>query len=285
MLFDDEDEEQESKTGRIANGMADSLLRGLGIQGAAVSALKNVLLKIGEENKKKSTKYREAVFEAFDFSPPLDSKVRKLRSAGQTFDWNMKEIKQEGFNLNNPAYLAGGQIISSTTNIPVDRAVSDINALRQIFSNNTENWQKVALALGWSTWDVGLPYYGVKKEPIDTPQTRLKNKVDLMKKETNTKEQKQMLLDLGLSRQEIINLKYENKRVQKIIELQKSGGIKKIKTPESESKRQFDSIKDENKPDQVKTLLGFGLTKAEIRKLKYEKDRVEKILELMKNKK
>jgi len=285
MLFDDEDEEQESKTGRIANGMADSLLRGLGIQGAAVSALKNVLLKIGEENKKKSTKYREAVFEAFDFSPPLDSKVRKLRSAGQTFDWNMKEIKQEGFNLNNPAYLAGGQIISSTTNIPVDRAVSDINALRQIFSNNTENWQKVALALGWSTWDVGLPYYGVKKEPIDTPQTRLKNKVDLMKKETNTKEQKQMLLDLGLSRQEIINLKYENKRVQKIIELQKSGGVKKIKTPESELKRQFDSIKDENKPDQVKTLLGFGLTKAEIRKLKYEKDRVEKILELMKNKK
>ena len=285
MLFDDEDEEQESKTGRIANGMADSLLRGLGIQGAAVSALKNVLLKIGEENKKKSTKYREAVFEAFDFSPPLDSKVRKLRSAGQTFDWNMKEIKQEGFNLNNPAYLAGGQIISSTTNIPVDRAVSDINALRQIFSNNTENWQKVALALGWSTWDVGLPYYGVKKEPIDTPQTRLKNKVDLMKKETNTKEQKQMLLDLGLSRQEIINLKYEDKRVQKILELQKSGGVKKVKTPESELKRQFDSIKDENKPDQVKTLLGFGLTKAEIRKLKYEKDRVEKILELMKNKK
>ena len=265
--------------------MADSLLRGLGIQGAAVSALKNVLLKIGEESKKKSTKYREAVFEAFDFSPPLDSKVRKLRSAGQTFDWNMKEMKQEGFNLNNPAYLAGAQIISSTTNIPVDRAVSDINALRQIFSNNTENWQKVALALGWSTWDVGLPYYGVKKEPIDTPQTRLKNKVDLMKKETNTKEQKQMLLDLGLSRQEIINLKYENKRVLKIIELQKSGGVKKIKTPESELKRQFDSIKDENKPDQVKTLLGFGLTKAEIRKLKYEKDRVEKILELMKNKK
>jgi hypothetical protein len=38
-----------------------------------------------------------------------------------------------------------------------------------------------------------------------------------MKKETNTKEQKQMLLDLGLSRQEIINLKYEDKRVQKIL--------------------------------------------------------------------
>jgi hypothetical protein len=292
-MFDDEDEETEEakqkkldqKTARIANGMMDSLLRGLGIQGAAVSTIKNVLLKIGEESQKKNTKYREAVFEAFDFSPPLDSKVRRLRAAGRSYDWNMKEVKEEGFNLNNPAYLANAQIISATTNIPIDRVFSDINALRQIFSDNTEGWQKVALALGWSTWDVNLPYYGVKKEPIDTPQTRLKNKVDLMKKETNTKEQKQMLLDLGLSRQEIINLKYEDKRVQKILELQKSGGVKKVKTPESELKRQFDSIKDENKPDQVKTLLGFGLTKAQIRELKYEKDRVEKILELMKKKK
>jgi glycine cleavage system pyridoxal-binding protein P len=114
---------------------------------------------------------------------------------------------------------------------------------------------------------------------------KIKETVTTMKKETNTKEQKQMLLDLGLSRQEIINLKYEDKRVQKILELQKSGGVKKVKTPESELKRQFDSIKDENKPDQVKTLLGFGLTKAQVRELKYEKDRVEKILELMKNKK
>ena len=293
LMFDDEDEETEEakqnkldqKTARIANGMADSLLRGLGIQGAAVSAIKNVLLKIGEESQKKSTKYREAVFEAFDFSPPIDAKVRKLRSAGKSFDWNMDEMKKEGFSLNNPAYLAGGQIISSGTNIPLDRVFSDINAIRQIFNKNTEGWQKVALALGWSTWDVNLPYYGVNNEPIDTPKTKLENKVNTMKKETNTKEQKQMLLDLGLSRQEIINLKYEDKRVQKILELQKSGGVKKVKTPESELKRQFDSIKDENKPDQVKTLLGFGLTKAQIRELRYEKDRVEKILELMKNKK
>ena len=293
LMFDDEDEETEEakqnkldqKTARIANGMADSLLRGLGIQGAAVSAIKNVLLKISEESQKKSTKYREAVFEAFDFSPPIDAKVRKLRSAGKSFDWNMDEMKKEGFSLNNPAYLAGGQIISSGTNIPLDRVFSDINAIRQIFNKNTEGWQKVALALGWSTWDVNLPYYGVNNEPIDTPKTKLENKVNTMKKETNTKEQKQMLLDLGLSRQEIINLKYEDKRVQKILELQKSGGVKKVKTPESELKRQFDSIKDENKPDQVKTLLGFGLTKAQIRELRYEKDRVEKILELMKNKK
>jgi len=41
------------------------------------------------------------------------------------------------------------------------------------------------------------------------------------------------------------------------------------------------AIKAENKPDQVKTLTKFGLTKKEIRGLRYEKNRVEKILELM----
>ena len=44
LAFDEEEEEKEDKTGRIANGMADSLLRGLGIQGAAVAAIKDALL-------------------------------------------------------------------------------------------------------------------------------------------------------------------------------------------------------------------------------------------------
>ena len=41
-----------------------------------------------------------------------------------------------------------------------------------------------------------------------------------MKKDTSTKEQKQTLLDLGLTKQEIKKLKYEEERVKKIIALQ-----------------------------------------------------------------
>jgi tRNA A37 N6-isopentenylltransferase MiaA len=114
-----------------------------------------------------------------------------------------------------------------------------------------------------------------------------------------------MLLDLGLTKKEIKALGKEQARVEKIIELQNAEAKPKeevkvkeeIKeetkpTPEIKAKpktesverrlrRQFDSIKDENKPDQVKTLLKFGLTKKEIRELQYEKNRVNKILELM----
>jgi len=42
-----------------------------------------------------------------------------------------------------------------------------------------------------------------------------------MKKETSIKEQKEILLELGLTKQEIKALKYENERIKKIIELQK----------------------------------------------------------------
>ena len=48
----------------------------------------------------------------------------------------------------------------------------------------------------------------------------LREKVDVMKKETSTKDQKQMLLDLGLTKEQIKKLQYEEARVKKIIELQ-----------------------------------------------------------------
>ncbi len=217
---EEEDDEKQDKTGRIANGMADSLLRGLGIQGAAVSALKNSLLTIANENDKKSPKFVKAVYDLFDFSPPIDSKFRKLRSGANTITWERENIKNKGFSLNNPAYLAGAQIISGLTNIPMDRAIQKINNIRAITSNSSQNWQKVAMALGWSTWDVGLPYYGVDDKVEMTPEMILKEKVTTMKKETNTKQQKETLLKLGLTKQEIKALKYEEARVKKIIELQ-----------------------------------------------------------------
>jgi len=131
-------------------------------------------------------------------------------------------IKEKGFSLDNPAYLAGAQVISGLTNLPLDRAIQKINNIRGIMSEQSQNWQKVALALGWSTWDVGLGYYGGfdKPEPL-TEEQQYDLDVSNMKKETTSKQQKQMLLDLGVTREELKKLKYEEDRVKKIIELQK----------------------------------------------------------------
>ena len=196
-------------------------------------------------------------------------------------------MKEKGFSLDNPAYLAGAQIISAVTNIPLDRVIKKVNNLRGMVSNQTETWQKVALGLGWGTYDVGLPYYGGWDKPVDpTPEQIEAKKISDLKKETKKDEQVKMLEDFGLDKKEIKELPKEEDRVKKIIELKEKPKPKKTKSESAEEKlrRQYDSIKAENKPEQVKSLLGFGLTKKQVRALKYEKDRVEKILELMKNK-
>ena len=219
---DEEDEKKEDKAGKIANGMADSLLSGLGIQGKAALALKNSLITLAQENNKKSPKFVKAVYDLFDFSPPLDSKFRKLRTAANTFTWDRQLMKEKGFSLDNPAYLAGAQVVSGLTNIPLDRAIQKLNNIRAIMSERSEKWQKVALALGWSTWDVGLGYYG-GFDPVKplTPEQQYDLDVSNMKKETTAAQQKQTLLDLGLTRAEIKKLRYEEDRVKKIIALQK----------------------------------------------------------------
>jgi len=171
MAFDDDDTEDEAakkakaKSVRIANGMTDSLLRGLGIGGVAVATIKNIAVKLYDESEKKSPKYEDAALELLSFSPPIDSKVTKFRSALRTMSWNSEEIKEKGFSLDNPAYLAGGQVVSAFTNIPLDRVVRKYDNLSAAFKKDTETWQSIALIAGWSKWEVGIkPTYQKKNK-------------------------------------------------------------------------------------------------------------------------
>ena len=227
---DDDDDEEKSaakkkqddkKIARVANGMIDSQLKGLGIAGMGMVAAKNSLMKIYEESGKKRSEYEKAAIEALSFSPAISSKYRKIVGGLKSFSWNMKEIKEKGFSLDNPAYLAGAQIITATTNIPIDRVIKKANNIRGIMSEQSQMWQKVSMALGWSSYDIGLPYYGGWDKPVEpTPAERKKQEIDVMKKDTSTADQTQMLLDLGLDKKQIKALRYEDARVKKIIELQ-----------------------------------------------------------------
>jgi len=226
LLFegDESDEKEQTKRNkrieRTLNGMIDSQLRGLGIYGAVSVTLKNTLMEIAKQADSKSPDYAEAIDDLFSISPPLQSKLRKLKSAANTFSWNAEEMKKQGIDIDNPAYLAVAQVISAVSNIPIDEAVVKLNAIRNILSDGTEKWQKVALALGWGTWDVGLPYYGVQDQVVVTPEMEAEIKVENMMKETTKPQQVETLLKLGLTKKEIKALKYEKDRVNKIIELQ-----------------------------------------------------------------
>jgi hypothetical protein len=120
-----------------------------------------------------------------DFSPVLDSKVRKLKSAFKSFSWNMKEMKRRGWSLENPAYLAVSQIIAAFTNVPLDRVMRKYQNISTAIDEETKTWQRVALAMGWDTWSLGLPYWGlqstIKKEEKEDAKLKADFKADIRK--------------------------------------------------------------------------------------------------------
>ena len=152
MAFGDEEADEEKlnkKYTGIVNGMADSLLRGIGFHGAAISTLKNVIMKLAS-----GAKAQDAAIEMLDISPPVSSKIGKLKSAGRTWDWNKKEIMEKGWSLDNPAWLASGQVVSAATNIPLDRGIRKLQNLKDASDAENEEWMRVANALGWQKWEL-----------------------------------------------------------------------------------------------------------------------------------
>ena len=153
--FEDE-EEVDKKTIGIVNGMADSLLRGMGIGGAVFSVVKNTAVKIYDKSKKKNPKYEDAALELLKISPPISSKIGKIRSAARSFSWNKKEMMTKGFSLDNPSYLAGGNIVSAFTNIPLDRVIKKLDHLKSASDSELETYKRMALVAGWGEWELGI---------------------------------------------------------------------------------------------------------------------------------
>ena len=176
-LFDDEEEEKESdKYIKGANSMLDSFLRGIGFAGAAVSVGKNIALKIAEQSEKKNPKYEDAALKLLDISPPISSKVSKLRSAGRIFSWNKKDIREKGLSYDNPANEAIGKIISATTNIPVDRAIQKADNIQNALAEDTDTWQRIALLAGWKDWELGMQETKKKKRKGSKRSTKRSSK-------------------------------------------------------------------------------------------------------------
>lgn len=168
MAFDEEgnEEKEEMKQTRIVNSMLDSLLRGSGIYGAALATVKNAILEFIEQ-KEKGTRadYNEVVIEALQVSPPLGSKARKLSSAGKTYKWNSEAMQEMSlFDYDNPVWLAAGNVVEATTNIPMARAIRKMDNIREAMNKDNTNLQRLFLLNGWSTWDLNVGERVVRNE-------------------------------------------------------------------------------------------------------------------------
>ena len=179
--FDDEEPEDEKKKEKyfdIANGMSDSLLRGTGLAGGVLSVTKNAIIRIVEESEKDRPKFEKVGADLIKIAPPVSSKLSKINQAARSYQWDKEEMKEKGWSLDNPAYLAAANVISATTNIPVDRGIKKINNVVGATDSDLETWERLALLGGWQDWEIGVD----KENETNKPQPRKVKKKKIKKK-------------------------------------------------------------------------------------------------------
>ena len=175
---DDEDEEKfqkviDTKQERILNSMVDSILRGSGLAGAVISTLKNTINEYYRQEKKGSfmADHTYTLLQLANVSPPIGSKLRKVYGAIQTKNFDKDVISARGVALDSPGYEIIGNLLSAGLNIPLDRAIAEIRGITEALDNRNTAAQRIALALGWRTWDVNA-----KNEEHELIKTTVKKK-------------------------------------------------------------------------------------------------------------
>jgi hypothetical protein len=175
---DDEDEEKfqkviNTKQERIMNSMVDTILRGSGLAGAVVSTLKNTINEYYRQEAKGSfmADHAYTLLQLANISPPIGSKLRKVYGAIQTKNFDSDVIDARGVALDSPNYEIIGNLLSAGLNIPLDRAVSEVRGITEALDDRNTSYQRIALALGWRTWDVNA-----KNEEHELIKTTAKKK-------------------------------------------------------------------------------------------------------------
>jgi hypothetical protein len=142
----------------LANGTADGILRGLGIGGHIVSVLKNTALDIYRRSERSRPEYSDAMWKLIQMSPVISSKVSRLKQAAWHFDSKKRrqEMLSKGFNIDNPAYTAAAKTVSAVTNVPLDRALTKFDNIKEALNEENDVWMRIALLMGWQKWQLKM---------------------------------------------------------------------------------------------------------------------------------
>ena len=99
--------------------------------------------------------------------------------------WDKKEMMEKGWSLDNPAYLAGANVVAALTNVPLDRAIKKTNNVVTATSQDLETWERLALLGGWQDWEIGVD----EEKPSNKPQPRKSksSKRKTIKRKTTTR--------------------------------------------------------------------------------------------------
>jgi hypothetical protein len=227
IFSDDSDEEKEKKKQTtkdkwidIGNNIVDTILRGSGLAGAVVATIKNVYLKYNEESKKGfKAEYAKVLNEAANIAPPIGSTFRNIYGAMTTAEYEKDVIAKRGWSVMqdgrlslSPSYSVLGKVVEGTTKLPLDRFVNKVNNLSEALDSRNKSWQRIALAVGYSPYAVG-----VKNEEADIikAEAKIQRKIEGKEKaiETRRKNKEELRNMSSEERRTLREKKREEKRL------------------------------------------------------------------------
>ena len=129
------------------------------------------------------------IIQAVNLSPPIGSKIKKMYSAITGYKYGSGLMEQRGLDLTangrlnlSPSYAVLGSLASGVANVPLDRMYAEIQGMSEMFDSRNTAYQRLALALGFRSWDVNA-----KNEEDDLIKLEAK---DVRKKEGAQKSKK-----------------------------------------------------------------------------------------------
>jgi hypothetical protein len=188
------EEKTEKKLYGIINSMADTTLKGgFGLPGAVVSILKNAIIEYQkQEDRGFLADDSKTLIALLNVSPAVGSKARKVVNFAKGERFDKEVISERGwdvtidgrFNL-SPRWNSAGNLIEGLFNIPMARTIDEVNSITEALDSRNTAWQRIALALGWKTWNVGA-----KNEENDFLEFEIKTENKERKKEERKEERK-----------------------------------------------------------------------------------------------
>ncbi len=79
----------------------------------------------------------------------------------------------------SPQYDVIGNIASATLNLPLDRVFNEVNSVTEALDNRNSAYQRLALGLGWKTWDVNAK---IEEHDLIKANAKAKRKVEGIEK-------------------------------------------------------------------------------------------------------
>jgi len=226
---DNEDEEErnkskEEKTARILNSSVDSLIRGMGVKGAVVITIKNVIQEYFKQTKKEyRADHAYTILQAVNLSPPIGSKIKKIYSAIKGYQYDKDVIKERGFDITangklnlSPAYRVLGSLSAGALNLPLDRLYSEIQSVAEMLDERNTIYQRLALSLGFRSWDVNT-----KNEEDDLIKLGAKEKRKTEQKEAR-KEKTKAAREIKIARRRKAYYSLSEKQKMKVLGLSKN---------------------------------------------------------------